>query len=508
MGLKKGYFKNLKGGVNNSPIKFHDGTQHPINPTDKRRPNVQVDNTRVNKPKFILKEDLRDVEGKKLSLKPEAEEAKKRYSERQRMTEDYRNYILDELKKKNPNASNEELESYAFSGQFGLTPTQAYYGLKKDETKDKDYVSDRSKPRNPYVSTGYELSNLQDQSWSPDMEYAIGYTDQRFNVEDPNIELSLYGMSQEEKEKYFQNKLENSGLDMEDPANQYLIQSAQQALDWANHPVTRERYPQQAQKLGSLPVDFNRKNVRYGDDLNSQMFGENVEKAGELASEMDMDISINRMVSNLGIQPKIMSTGNYGQAKSDVLNSDLRNLLNPRSGFGGGGSISSTGDIIINEQLIPGVGRDLSYDNYGGEDEYNRALLSGVNVGEHEILHKSGRDHAMDPYLRSKLRLKAGPTTQLKDYFTQYGELYNNFHQFRRALNMEPGEQFDKEKLEKRIKENNLEQTEFYRTFDQDSLIDALNTVASNNKKNPGKTRFDELKMNKLFESDDFGSFA
>ena len=73
---------------------------------------------------------------------------------------------------------------------------------------------------------------------------------------------------------------------------------------------------------------------------------------------------------------------------------------------------------------------------------------------------------------------------------------------------MEPGEQWDKEKLEKRIKENNLERTEFYRTFDQDSLIDALNTVASNNKKNPGKTKFDELKMNKLFESNDFGSYA
>ena len=88
MGLKKGYFKNLKGGVNNSPIKFHDGTQHSIDPPNKRRPNVQVDNTRVNMPKFILEEDLRDIEGKKLSLKPEAEEAKKRYSERQRMTED------------------------------------------------------------------------------------------------------------------------------------------------------------------------------------------------------------------------------------------------------------------------------------------------------------------------------------------------------------------------------------------------------------------------------------
>lgn len=501
MGLKKGYFKNLKGGVNNSPIKFHDGTQHSIDPPNKRRPNVQIDKTRVNIPKFSnIKQNL--------SLTPEAEEAKQRYNERQRITEDYRNYILDELKKKNPNASNEELESYAFSGQFGLTPTQAYYGLKKDETKDKDYVSDRSKPRNPYVSSGYELSNLRDQSWSPDMEYAIGYTDQRFNVEDPNIELSLYGMSEDEKQKYFQDKLENSGLDMSDPANQYLSKSSQQALDWFNNPITKERYLKQAQKLGSLPVDFNRKNVRYGDDLNSQMFGENVEQAGELASEMDYDIIRNRMVSNLGIQPKEMSQSTYGQAKSDVLNTDLRNLLNPRSGFGGGGQVSSTGDIIINEELIPGVGKDLSYNQYTGESEFNRALLSGVNVGEHEILHKAGPDHAMDPYLRSKLRLKAGPTTQLKDYFTQYGELYNNFHQFRRALNMEPGEQFDKEKLEKRIKENNLEQTDFYRTFDQDSLIDALNTVASNDKKNPGKTRFDELKMNKLFESDDFSSFA
>ncbi len=504
MGLKKGYFKNLKGGVNNSPIKFHDGTQHSIDPQNKRRPNVQIDNTRVNNKFNFNKSNIKQ----NLSLTSEAEEAKKRYNERQRITEDYRNYILDELKKKNPNASNEELKSYAFSGQFGLTPTQAYYGLKKDETKDKDYVSDRSKPRNPYVSTGYELSNLQDQSWSPDMEYAIGYTDQRFNVEDPNIELSLYGMSEDEKQKYFQNKLENSGLDMSDPANEYLRKSSQQALDWFNNPITKERYLKQAQKLGSLPVDFNRKNVRYGDDLNSQMFGENVEQAGELASEMDYDIVRNRIVSNLGIQPKVMSAGNYGQAKSDVLNTDLRELLNPRSDFGGGGSISSTGDIIINEEIIPGVGKDLSYNKYTGESEYNRALLSGVNVGEHEILHKAGPDHAMDPYLRSKLRLKAGPTTQLKDYFTQYGELYNNFHQFRRALNMEPGEQFDKEKLEKRIKENNLEQTEFYRTFDQDSLIDALNTVASNNKKNPGKTKFDELKMNKLFESDDFGSFA
>ena len=102
MGLKKGYFKNLKGGVNNSPIKFHDGTQHSIDPPNKRRPNVQIDNTRVNNKFNFNKSNDFKLEQERLS-----ELDNKR---RNKVNEDFRKARLDQMKEKYPNASEAELK--------------------------------------------------------------------------------------------------------------------------------------------------------------------------------------------------------------------------------------------------------------------------------------------------------------------------------------------------------------------------------------------------------------
>ena len=76
---------------------------------------------------------------------------------------------------------------------------------------------------------------------------------------------------------------------------------------------------------------------------------------------------------------------------------------------------------------------------------------------------------------------------------------------FRKALGMEPGEQFDKEKLQERLK--NLENpndnviSQFQNNFTQESIIEALNTIASKENKTPGSTKWNELSAEQMLSN-------
>ena len=80
------------------------------------------------------------------------------------------------------------------------------------------------------------------------------------------------------------------------------------------------------------------------------------------------------------------------------------------------------------------------------------------------------------------------------NYLNLEGELYANFHSFRRSLGMKPGEQFTEESLKKRIEEKKLNYDSFKQNYSDESLLEALNTVADVDQKSKGKLQFDFLK--------------
>jgi len=106
---------------------------------------------------------------------------------------------------------------------------------------------------------------------------------------------------------------------------------------------------------------------------------------------------------------------------------------------------------------------------------------------KHEIMHATNIDQVLGPALKSVL----GPTySQFKNsdrmskrdpksYLNDPHEMYGKFFEFRDLLNYKPGEQIDEQELLKRVKNKKLESNIMFTTFDNENLVNALNTIAS-----------------------------
>jgi len=130
-------------------------------------------------------------------------------------------------------------------------------------------------------------------------------------------------------------------------------------------------------------------------------------------------------------------------------------------------------------------GSKASYSNdtvHMGED-----YKDNHNVETHERVHASGIDGAMGIALTDVLGnafhqegkewlKKTSPSTL--DYLNQPHEAYGNFSEFRSALGMKPGDKIDKKKLERLVKEKGLGMENFYRAYNTDKIVKALNTIA------------------------------
>ena len=106
---------------------------------------------------------------------------------------------------------------------------------------------------------------------------------------------------------------------------------------------------------------------------------------------------------------------------------------------------------------------------------------------KHEIMHATNVDQFLGPALRSVLgstysqvknpnrMTKRDP----KSYLNDPHEMYGKFFEFRDLLNYKPGEQIDEQELLKRVKNKKLESHIMFTTFDNENLVNALNTIAS-----------------------------
>ena len=465
MALKKNFFKKLQNNISISPIK-----QNGVG-VDKKYPNIvkEVDNNSI--------QDGSNWRTARINAEKIAKE--------NNINDNYNEAVLNKALKQNPNIDQEALRKYMFSNKPGLNPKE--YAIPKGgvSSPDRQAMMDPSIFPNALVlEDGDKLSN--------DMLML-----NTFNLHSLQADTNMMNMSLNEKKQYLNKKLNARDFDIKNKGDVYERDSKQNFIDWYTDPITQQRLLEQAQGVGKI---------------RSEELGGNV--AGDLLSQGNIDGMLSNSVGagfNFESMGNLSSTskGDYfgyvapaeGYVDSDLkINSKIP--FDPKSGFGEFGGYNLININKGNLNVAP-PGGDPSFGSFsnqiGGSTENKRTKQQ---TGFHELAHYTGLDKAMDPYLRSilkrpKNKIAAGPSIEGREryYSKEPGEMYANFTEFRKMINMKPGDQFNEKSFKKVLKDNDLENDEFVQQYDTSSLIKALNTVAKVDKTVPGKNKFEDLKM-------------
>ena len=131
-------------------------------------------------------------------------------------------------------------------------------------------------------------------------------------------------------------------------------------------------------------------------------------------------------------------------------------------------------------------------------DDVNTIYLEkdDKNVEVHERIHASLFDESQGNYLQGILgnAFQQGEDrfpgegknmdTATKRYMNTPSETYANFAEFREKLGLKPGQQLTKEQYLKLVKEKGAQNENFFKTYNDDNIIKALNTVAYQGQEN------------------------
>ena len=131
---------------------------------------------------------------------------------------------------------------------------------------------------------------------------------------------------------------------------------------------------------------------------------------------------------------------------------------------------------------------------YGSAAQYKNGT---VHMGEdyvndapketHERSHAAGFDVIQQANIKRVLGSahKQGKDNKKSRSYTEYinqpHEQYGNFVEFREGLGLEPGTKIPPEELKKLVKKKGLDQSGFYKTYNDENLSNALENVASTN---------------------------
>ena len=139
------------------------------------------------------------------------------------------------------------------------------------------------------------------------------------------------------------------------------------------------------------------------------------------------------------------------------------------------------------------TGSKASYSKDENRINTGKDYIGNTPVNMHERIHASGLDQVQGVNLINLL----GNTFQQKEkkslsqmspevarYLNMPFETYGNFVEFREKIGLKPGEQINVEELRKRIKNKKLSSENFIRAFDDDKVVEALNTIASTDNNN------------------------
>jgi hypothetical protein len=117
------------------------------------------------------------------------------------------------------------------------------------------------------------------------------------------------------------------------------------------------------------------------------------------------------------------------------------------------------------------------------ENEYYHPDYQSTET--HERVHASKLDNILGKKLQDILGSSWHQETKnyhnkVKTYLNKPHEAYGNFAGFREQIKLKPGEQIDAKELKRRVKEAGQQSSNFYMTYDDDKIVKALNTIASN----------------------------
>ena len=515
MGLKKNFFKGLQSGVNHSPLKFHDGTKG-LHGLDKKKVKVE------DKRNVVAQDNLRTNKSiiKPTKIQIEKNEAKDAVASRDSVNEKYRKTRLDAMKLKYPNASESELNSYLFSNKEGLP---ANFGNSQPG---------KGVPRLGFRGKAFTGPNIPSDALVISNNYHTGsgsIDPYQYTINDPRDKDNiLFGLNAEEKRAKIKENIENLNLDPRNKQENYQYQSLNNFNDWYSDDITQQRLREQAQFSGNV----RKPNVSVYNNDYENPFGikGSEDVAGSLYSQADIDNTLSSITDKKFTFLNEQSDGTMASVDPDDTTVDFdmfskyysqptkfSKVTGKPFGISYEPGKPSRNDVInVSPKTVDmasisgGVNsepfsfndwRDMRYNqgdstnSYYYDDEFSQT--SSKAAGEHELLHSTRLDKAMDPYLRSILKRTDQPNRFGNyGYNSQEGELYANFHEFRRTLGMKPGEQFTKESLKKRMSDKKLNSVnnDFVKNFTDESLLEALNNVASVDDKSKGKLQFDFLK--------------
>jgi len=426
--------------------------------------------------------------------------------------------MLAKLQKQHPSASIEELKNYALNPERGqIVAGQGVIGSGFPSKFEGDMMDPSTLGQRGGADTPHVMPRNILYTNNPNAA-RHGYNDFYMVSRQNDPSSSLFGMTGDEKTEYLKSLYPKTPQAALDPTMQEAFDKARtEDIEWFNNPITRERWKNQAQFSGS-DYTFDR---LYGKDEydNFDSFNFSILDQPNKMSDYDLDNMLNVIAtSNVKIPKPGQSMpynpnalGMYADFEGATTNpldyyntmSDVLGLPRTKKEFYGNYATSNRENENIKFETNKDVWLNPNNPNFGEGDNPKYDL---GNVLSEEFLHASHIDKAMDSKLRNTLvssRDKSRYTAP--EYVQKPGELYAKFHLYRKELGMKPGEQFDKAKLEEYIKNaknpnDNIFQV-IQNNFTQESIIEALNTIASKEDKIPGSTKWDELSSKQMLSN-------
>jgi len=127
---------------------------------------------------------------------------------------------------------------------------------------------------------------------------------------------------------------------------------------------------------------------------------------------------------------------------------------------------------------------EILYQRQRESTPYSKAPNMRSVLG-HELSHASNIDAVVAPALQRVLgdvnNQQKGTFKRDREYLSHPEETYGNFHMFRQNLGLKPGQKVDIKQLQQMVKEKGLDEEIFYKAYDDDKIVKAINTIAQNN---------------------------
>lgn len=190
------------------------------------------------------------------------------------------------------------------------------------------------------------------------------------------------------------------------------------------------------------------------------------------------------------------NTGLDADRLQDFIGKGLRTPLRQAESNEDIGELSKLGaDAVYRSPYVQEVNNN-SFNRNTGEILYQQPRESTSyykapnmrNVLGHEIAHASNLDGVLGPALQRVLgdvnNQTKGTWKRDREYLAHPEESYGNFHMFRKNLGLKPGQKVNEKQLKQMVKDKGLEEEIFYKAYDDDKIVKAINTIAQTGPRN------------------------